>query len=119
MNSNYQNEEKDLEKKVRKETEEKLDKLFEEKLKKTVAFDYLLNVDDFTNFLTKNPKLQHASDELQDVYYYSSKLLGSDRLLIYECMRSKEDQLKAFNRGASKVRIGWHNFGMACDSITV
>lgn len=111
-------EDRALEQKVREETEEKIDKLFEKKIQKTVAFDYYLNVDDFTKFLLENPKLQSASDELQYVYYYSSKLFD-DRLLIYECHRSKEDQLKAFEKGASKVKLGWHNFGMACDSITV
>ena len=74
---------------------------------------------EFNEFLDNNPKVKTARKELQYLYFYTSKIIAPSRILIYECHRSKERQLKLKKKGLSQVRFGQHNYNpsRACDFI--
>ena len=79
------------------------------------------DTEEFKDFLNKNYKLKDAIEDIQILYFETSKMLAPATLLAYDCYRDKERQKELVRQGKSETENSLHNFkpSLACDHIPV
>ena len=75
----------------------------------------------FGRFIGKNPKLNSALDELQILYFYTTKVLAPAEFVVYDSYRAPDTQEKLLKEGKSEDVHSLHNLNPshACDHVPI